>query len=186
MLARWAKFNAVGAAGFVVQLGVLWMSVELGEMAYVPATIFSTGLAVVHNFVWHVLWTWTDRPGTRTRILNRFLCFNLTNGAVSLIGNASLVAVLTDRLQVSYVTANLAGIGVCCLVNFLLSEGFVFATPRIAAEGCPQIPLLVRCRRAAVRVNVSDSRGMLVTNGPISQPSPMGMVRLRDTDSHCM
>jgi dolichol-phosphate mannosyltransferase len=116
----------------MVQLGVLWLAVELGEMAYVPATLLSTELAVVHNFVWHVRWTWTDRPGTPARIFSRFVRFNLTNGAVSLAGNASLVAMLTDWMEVPYVTANLAGIAVCCILNFFLSELFVFATPRDA------------------------------------------------------
>lgn len=128
MLLRWVRFNAVGAAGFVVQLVALSLSVELGEMAYVPATLLATELAVVHNFVWHVRWTWTDRPVTPTQILGRFVRFNLTNGAVSLAGNASLVALLTDWMKVPYVAASLAGIAVCCILNFLLSEWFVFAT----------------------------------------------------------
>ena len=38
--------------------------------------------------------------------------------------------------------------------------------------------------RIAPRVNSSDSRGTSVTNGPISQPNPKGMSRLREIDSH--
>jgi dolichol-phosphate mannosyltransferase len=126
MFVRWLKFNAVGAAGFVVQLGTVWLCVELGDMSYVVATLLATELAVVHNFAWHVRWTWTDRPATRTKTLGRLVRFNLTNGAVSLAGNASLVALLTAWAGVSYAAANVAAIAVCCILNFLLSEWVVF------------------------------------------------------------
>src|SRR6266568_5778048 len=39
--------------------------------------------------------------------------------------------------------------------------------------------------RVAVNVNISDSRGMLLTKGPTSQPNPTGMSRVSETDSHC-
>lgn len=39
--------------------------------------------------------------------------------------------------------------------------------------------------RVVVSVNSSDSRGMLVTNGRISQPKPAGMPRVSVIDSHC-
>ena len=44
---------------------------------------------------------------------------------------------------------------------------------------------VARALRIVRSVNSRDSFGILVTNGPISQPSPVGMVRLNDTDSHC-
>lgn len=47
----------------------------------------------------------------------------------------------------------------------------------------------VEVRASVVRVvssvNVSDSFGMLVTNGPTSQPKPNGMPRVSEIDSHC-
>ena len=39
--------------------------------------------------------------------------------------------------------------------------------------------------RVVVSVNSSDSRGMLVTNGRISQPNPTGISRVSVMDSHC-
>ena len=134
MFRRWVRFNAVGAAGFVVQLGTVWLCVELGEMPHVMATLAATEIAVIHNFVWHIQWTWTDRPTTAAGILQRFLRFNLTNGAISLAGNAALVALLADWMKVSYVAANVAGIAICCLLNFLLSEHFVFAADDVPAS----------------------------------------------------
>src|SRR5688572_16963657 len=38
--------------------------------------------------------------------------------------------------------------------------------------------------RVVSSVNVSDSFGMLVTNGPTIQPKPVGIPRVKETDSH--
>ena len=40
------------------------------------------------------------------------------------------------------------------------------------------------CLRVVSSVNVSDSFGMLVTNGPTIQPRPVGIPRVKETDSH--
>ena len=126
MWIRWWKFNAVGAAGVIVQIGTLWLLVEIGKFNYVPATILATELAVLHNFLWHTQWTWADRPVSIVRSVGRFVRFNLSNGAVSLAGNAVLMAVLTGRARIPYLGASMIAIGVCSLVNFVLSESVVF------------------------------------------------------------
>jgi len=126
MLIRWLRFNAVGAAGVLVQIGALWMLVELGHMPYLPATVLATELAVVHNFLWHARWTWADRPAPIAESLARLVRFNLTNGAVSLAGNMLLMALLTGWMKIPYLRANLASIAACSVLNFFLSDGWVF------------------------------------------------------------
>jgi putative flippase GtrA len=105
----------------------------LGPPRVGQSTLVATELAVVHNFIWHVRWTWMDRAAMPAQMLGRFVRFNLTNGAVSLAGNASIVALLTDWMNVPYIAANVAGITVCCILNFLLSELFVFAPNDVQA-----------------------------------------------------
>ena len=126
MLTRWLKFNAVGAAGVVVQIGALWMLVELGQMSYLAATLVATELAVLHNFFWHTRWTWVDRPVSVVQSISRLARFTLSNGAVSLVGNAILMTVLTGHTRLPYLEANMIAIVVCSLVNFALSERVVF------------------------------------------------------------
>ena len=127
MLLRWLKFNAVGAAGVVVQIGALWMLVEIGRMSYLTATLVATELAVLHNFLWHTQWTWADRPVSVLQSIGRFARFNFSNGAVSLVGNATLMAVLTGHTRLPYLEANMVAIVVCSLVNYVLSENVVFS-----------------------------------------------------------
>jgi len=59
--------------------------------------------------------------------LPRFLRFNLTTVAVSLVGNLALMKALVGLGHVNYLVANAAAIGVCSLANFLVSEEWVFA-----------------------------------------------------------
>ena len=128
MFLRWLKFNLVGVLGIAVQLGSLWILVELGRLGPLPATAMATELAVLHNFLWHTRWTWADRPRSLGASLERLLKFNLTNGAVSLVGNLMVVAALTDLASMPYLAANMIAIATCSLANFALSERWVFGT----------------------------------------------------------
>jgi putative flippase GtrA len=57
----------------------------------------------------------------------RFLRFNLTVGAVSIIGNLALMKVMVGIGGMNYLVANGIAIGLCSLANFLVSENWVFA-----------------------------------------------------------
>ncbi len=58
---RWGKFNVVGAMGMVVQLAALALFSRLAPGHYLYASAAAVELAVLHNFVWHVRYTWRDR-----------------------------------------------------------------------------------------------------------------------------
>jgi putative flippase GtrA len=122
---RWLKFNAVGLLGVGVQLLALHLFAAcLGPARYLWATALAVELALLHNFAWHSRWTWRDRTG---RTLARLARFNLTNGANSLLGNLLLMKLLAGWLRWPLVAANLCAIGVCGLVNFALSDRYVFS-----------------------------------------------------------
>ena len=57
---HWLKFNAVGAMGMTVQITLLAAGVHLLELHYILATLLSVEAALLHNFVWHVTWTWPE------------------------------------------------------------------------------------------------------------------------------
>lgn len=125
--ARWLKFNFVGALGIAVQLAVLGFLTGCLRADYGLATAAAVECAVLHNFVWHQRFTWADRPGATWRqILRRLARFNLTTGATSITGNVLLMQVLVERLHLPLMLANLASIALCCVVNFLVSDRFVF------------------------------------------------------------
>lgn len=121
---RWLKFSAVGATGIVVQLLTLALLLRLAGLHYLLATAVAVEVSVLHNFVWHRRWTWSDRDVARCGAL--LLKFNLTNGALSLIGNLIFMWFLVGAAGLDARLANLITISICALANFLLSDKFVF------------------------------------------------------------
>jgi len=119
-------FTLVGVIGYGVQTVVLWLLVGRLGMAVVPATLMATEAAVLHNFLWHLGWTWADRPAGPGAIGWRLLRFNLSNGGFSLVGGAAIMALLVDALGVHYLLANLVAVLVVSVANFLASDRFVF------------------------------------------------------------
>ncbi len=126
-LLRWLKFNLVGGVGIAVQFAALLVLKGLFQVDYLVATAFAVEAAVVHNFVWHEQFTWADRvhPSWR-RSIPRFLRFNFTTGAVSIIGNLALMKVLVGSGHLNYLVANAIAITLCSMANFLVSDGWVF------------------------------------------------------------
>ena len=132
---RWMKFNLVGAVGIAVQLAVLWMLIGLG-LEYMLATMLAVESAVLHNFVWHERFTWADRAGERGwEVAGRLFRFNLTTGAVSIGGNLVLMRLLVGEAHCRPVVANLVSIAACSLVNFLVSDRWVFSSAAVAGGG---------------------------------------------------
>jgi putative flippase GtrA len=122
---RWMRFNIVGAIGIGVQLIVLAVLKSGMHLDYLVATGFAVEAAVIHNFLWHERFTWVDRllkPG-----FGRFLKFNLTTGALSILGNVAMMKLLAGMAGLNYLLANLITIAVCSVLNFVLSDTFVFA-----------------------------------------------------------
>jgi len=158
MLRHFVRFNLVGAMGVVVQLATLDLfnrALGCGELL---ATSAAVEVAVLHNFVWHERFTWVDRVGAETpqlvpgdfafqnlfglprSALGRLLLFNLTNGAISLAGNLVCMAILMSQAHLTLLAANLVAIGCCALLNFVISDRWVFRSGKMLKK--PPSPFL--------------------------------------------
>jgi len=131
MLFRWLKFNAVGAMGVVVQLAALSLLVRIVGLPVAAGTGLAVETAIIHNFAWHRGWTWADRKdkgraGGVIEALRVLFRFNLSTGLVSLVGNVLLMQVLETTTRLGLLTSNLLTIAICSLVNFAVSDRFVF------------------------------------------------------------
>jgi putative flippase GtrA len=126
-LVRWCRFNLVGGMGIGVQFAALFFLKSVLHFDYLLATAIAVEAAVVHNFVWHEQFTWADRvQRSRSRSLRRLLRFNLTNGAVSILGNLALMRVMVGFGHINYLLANGIAILLCSVANFLVSNEWVF------------------------------------------------------------
>ena len=151
---RWIKFNCVGGLGIAVQLSALAILKTGLQLDYVLATILAVETTLAHNFLWHVRFTWPDRGGLPLKAsLLRFVKFNLTTGALSIVGNVALMKLLVGMAQVPYLLANLLSIACCSIVNFLLSDWFVFARTGVQEENPRKGKTLDRKSKTPVWLN---------------------------------
>lgn len=127
MLRRWAKFNAVGALGFFLQIAAVYVFAEVCKIRPLVASALAVETAVLHNFAWHHFLTWRDRPlGKWYEYFQRLLVFNLTNGLVSLAANILFASAFIERLGSSLLLANVLAIAMSSVVNFVLSDKIAF------------------------------------------------------------
>ncbi len=132
LLARWGKFNVVGAMGMAVQLGALAMLSRVMGGHYLLATAAALEITMLHNFVWHLHYTWRDRRD-QSAVLRQLVRFHLSNGVVSLAGNLGLMRLLVGEARLPLLAANGVAILVCSAVNFGLGHTWAFAA---RAESC--------------------------------------------------
>ncbi len=128
--ARWLKFNAVGLMGVGVQLAALWLYTRVFGWHYLVATALAVETAVLHNYAWHMAWTWRDRAQDGSRPGARLVRFHAGNGLVSLLGNLALMRVFAGMLHLPVLAANVLAITITSLLNFVIGEWWVFPRPR--------------------------------------------------------
>jgi putative flippase GtrA len=126
---RWGKFNLVGAMGMVVQLGTLAFFDRWAAGHYLYASAAAIELTLLHNFVWHVHYTWRDRRDD-SALLAQLTQFHLSNGLVSMLGNLALMRILVDGAHMPLLASNGIAILCCSIVNFFLGDNLAFATRR--------------------------------------------------------
>jgi putative flippase GtrA len=133
---RWLKFNLVGALGVAVQLAVLLAFKSGVHLNSLLATALAVETAVVHNFLWHERYTWADRVHpSRQKSLPRLLRFNLAAGGVSIAGNLALMKLMVGLGHMNYLIANAIAIASCSLLNFMVSEEWIFEAEVTNVQG---------------------------------------------------
>jgi putative flippase GtrA len=125
-LIRWAKFNLIGVAGMGVQLGALAVLTRLEPTHYLCATATALEITLLHNFAWHVQFTWRDRRG-KSALTAKLLRFQLSSGLVSLLGNLLLMRVLVQDARLPILPANTIAILCCSILNFYIGDRWAFA-----------------------------------------------------------
>ena len=122
---RWWRFNLVGAMGIVVQMAALALLNRCGTGHYLVASAVAVEVTLLHNFVWHVHYTWRDRRDD-SAVWQQLLRFHLSNGLVSLVGNLLLMRVLVQQAHLPVLAANGVAIVCCGVANFGLSDVWAF------------------------------------------------------------
>jgi len=116
----------------VVQFAALAVLNHWTRGHYLIASSVAIELTLLHNFAWHLHYTWRDRRDSSSR-LAQLAKFHLSNGLVSLAGNLILMRLLVHEAHLPVLAANGASILCCSIVNFSLGNLWAFAEPTHAA-----------------------------------------------------
>lgn len=124
---RWVKFNLVGAVGIGVQLASLALLTAVFRVDYMLATGLAVEITVLHNFWLHERFTWGGVGSSRRSVVFiRLLRFNVTTGAISIGGNLAVMRILVGGFHMPTFIANLMSIAGCSVLNFLVTDRWVF------------------------------------------------------------
>jgi dolichol-phosphate mannosyltransferase len=117
LLIRLSKFMLVGGTGVLVNNLALLILFQGVHLPLLVASVLASELAIINNFYWNDRWTFK-----RTRLsLSRFARFNLVSLSGLLITTGTLW-VLVSHLGLHYLVANLLGISLAMVWNFVANS----------------------------------------------------------------
>ena len=127
MTGRFGRFSLVGFIGALLQLTLLSLLTKYFGVLSTAATLVAVEITILHNFVWHESFTWSNRgPNGSRKLALRLWRFHAGNGLVSLAGHATLMHCLVERFKAPVLPAAMGAIAICALANFLIADRWVF------------------------------------------------------------
>ncbi len=124
---RFLKFGMVGLSGVVINQVAIWLCQEhlftgVDDFSLRLNLSMAVGilLAMTNNFHWNRRWTWKDRERAQELpIVHQYLQYAAANWA-GIVAQVAITNLLTRWMP--YLLANLFGICVGCVVNFLIND----------------------------------------------------------------
>ena len=120
-----AKFCAVGASGYVVNIAVFALAVELGDLHHLVAATLAFLVAVTNNFWWNRHWTFGAREGHAGFQAARFVAVSV--GAF--LFAAAILEGLVNGLDMREIPAQAISIVAATPFSFLGNKMWSFSTP---------------------------------------------------------
>jgi dolichol-phosphate mannosyltransferase len=117
-----ARFTAVGASGYVVNLGTFTLAVHGLGLDYRIAAVVAFGVAVTNNFWWNRHWTFDARSGHAGEQAARFLVVSVAGFAVNLV----LLQLLVAAAGLPEVAAQALAVAAATPCNFLGNKLWTF------------------------------------------------------------
>ncbi len=119
---RLIKFAVVGLSGIFVNEFMLWYLTEFLGLYYYVSSIIGIEASILSNFILNDMWTFRDRrvPGKKN-MMHRLLKYNVISWSTGSI-NWFVLVTLKEFFGVYYLIANLMGIFVAFIGNFILSS----------------------------------------------------------------
>ena len=120
-----ARFCAVGASGYVVNLAVYTLLLHGAGAHYLLAATGSFLVAVTNNYIWNRLWTFRGQRGHFAYQGVRFLIVSTT----ALVANLLILRLLVEELDLDKVVAQAIAIVLVTPLNFVGNKLWSFRRP---------------------------------------------------------
>ena len=117
------KFCAVGASGYVVNLAVFALAVEVGGLHHLIGATLAFVVAVTNNFLWNRHWTFGARSGHAGFQAARFFAVSVAAFVVA----ASVLELLVSVAGMAKVPAQALSIVAATPLNFVGNKMWSFA-----------------------------------------------------------
>ncbi|MFZ5892876.1 MAG: glycosyltransferase [Myxococcota bacterium] len=120
---RFLRFALVGLSGVLVDTTVLYLLSDPTQLGFglTRSKAVAAEIAILNNFLWNDVWTFSDAQGRRTSpVLRRLLKFNIVCG-MGLVLNVILLNVLYNFAHVNRYIANLIAIAAVTLWNYWIN-----------------------------------------------------------------
>jgi dolichol-phosphate mannosyltransferase len=122
------RFCLVGASGVVVNYLTMWAAYDGLGLAYVLASIVAYILASANNFAWNKLFTFKDKVTGLGPVFVQYLKF-ISVTLPGLAINEGVLVALVELTGMDPVWANLAGVLLATVSNFIGNKYFAFRRP---------------------------------------------------------
>lgn len=150
------KFGIVGLSGIAVSLGVLFIAVELLAVNKDLASPIAIELSILNNFIWNDLWTFGSGKNQKAfSTYHRLVTFNIVSIGGAAI-NYIIFLVLTSQFAVYYLTAQLIGIPVAFIWNFLMNRRVTWKRDQSkdGDEGLPKNTRTKKCEEEKLKKDI--------------------------------
>jgi dolichol-phosphate mannosyltransferase len=117
-----ARFTAVGASGYIVNLATFALCVHALDLDFRIAAVIAFLVAVTNNFWWNRHWTFEAREGHAGQQAWRFLAVSVAGFAV----NFALLEILVSVADLKEVLAQAIAVAAATPCNFLGNKLWTF------------------------------------------------------------
>lgn len=128
ILVRFIKFSVVGLTGVAVNMGFLALFKEIFAIPIWLASVLAIELSILSNFALNDLWTWRDRH--HRNFFGRIWRYHLSVGLTAYGLNYPILLLLTYLAEIPYLWANLVGIALASVANFLINHFWTYGKNR--------------------------------------------------------
>ncbi len=131
VVGRMLRFGIVGTSGVVVNQGLLMLLHGVFALPLLLSSAIAIETSILTNFTLNSRWTWKiDLGGSLRRWLRKAIQYHAATVVSAFAGNIMMLIALVHLFGVDYRLANLAGIAVGSVLNYVAGEFWVFRKPR--------------------------------------------------------